>query len=393
MYDFLQGVRIVELGHILMGPYAAQFLGDFGADVIKVEPPEGDFYRSVGVSNSPGMSSQWMNVNRNKRSVVLDLKTERGREAMRALVGTADAFVHNMRPSAVERLGFDYAHAKVENPEIVYCFAGGFGSEGPYGDRPAFDDIIQGFSGMAAVNAAQDGAPRLVPLSMADTLVGLMLSQAVLAGLFRRAQTGKGACIEVPMFEAVASVVFNQHLAGRAYEPARGDFGYQRLLSPHRRPCATKDGYIVHGLYKAKHWRAFLEAVGRKDVIERGLIDDNDALARNIPELYRIASEEILPHRTTAQWRRLFSTLDVPSAPANALADVAADEHLEAVELFERYDHPTEGRVRGLRLPMSVSGAERLPDRPPPRLGAHTEEVLDELGLLGPTRRSGGAAT
>ena len=384
MHDFLKGARIIELGHILMGPYAAQILGDLGADVIKIEPPEGDVYRSVGVSASPGMSAQWMNVNRNKRSVTLDLKTEPGRDAMTRLIEGADAFVHNMRPAAVDRLGFGPAAARALNPSLIYCFAAGFGSDGPYRDKPAFDDIIQGFSGLASVNAGSDGAPRLLPVSIADTVSGLILAQALLAGLYHKQASGEGAVIEAPMFEGLAGVVLNQHLAGRAYDPPRGGTGYARLTSPHRHPARTRDGYIIHGVYKAKHWRAFLNAVGREDVIDAGLLADDRALAANITRLYAIAAQEILPARTTAQWRALFDALDIPSAPVNTLETLMTDPHLQAVGLFQHYDHPSEGPMLELRSPFRVDGVPQADNRPPPRAGEHSAEVLSELGLSAP---------
>ena len=381
MYDFLKGARIIELGHILMGPYAAQMLGDLGADVIKVEAPEGDFYRSVGVSASPGMSAQWMNVNRNKRSVTLDLKSAAGRDAMARLIEGANAFVHNMRPAAVARLGFSPEAARALNPALVYCFAAGFGSDGPYRDKPAFDDIIQGYSGLAGVNAAADGAPRLVPVSIADTVCGLILAQALLAGLYHQRASGEGAVIEAPMFEALAGVGLNQHLAGRAYDPPRGGLGYPRLSSAHRHPARTRDGYIIHGVYRAKHWRAFLTAVGREDVIEAGLIADDAALAANISRLYAIAAQDILPTRTTAQWRALFDALDIPSAPANTLESLLADPHLQAVGLLQHYEHPSEGLMLELRSPLRAHGVAQTDNRPPPRAGEHSAEILSELGL------------
>jgi crotonobetainyl-CoA:carnitine CoA-transferase CaiB-like acyl-CoA transferase len=381
MMKFLKGVKVVEIGHILMAPYATQFLGDFGADVVKVESLDGDYYRSLGLGRRRGMTAQWMSVNRNKRSISLDLKDTEARETLNSLLRQADIVVHNMRVKAIERLGLGYEAVKEINPKVVYCAAIGFGQDGPYADFPAFDDIIQAYSGIAAVNSVGAGKPTFLPLAIADKVVALMLGQAMLAGLHRQRATGQGCYVETPMFEAAVTVVLNQHLNGHTYVPPEAGLGYKRVMSPHRQPAPTKDGYIVHGIYKYEHWQRFLTETGRQDVLDGPLMADQHAMANSIAGLYQIASQEILPTRTTAEWRALFDQLDIPSAPVLQMEDLEHDPHLQAVGLFEDYDHPSQGRLRRMRAPFAVRDVEIGPDRHPPEIGEHTLEVLREVGL------------
>ncbi|MCC6001476.1 MAG: CoA transferase [Pararhodobacter sp.] len=381
MFKLLQDVRVVEIGHILMAPYATQFLGDFGADVIKVESLEGDLYRGIGLGRKRGITAQWMSVNRNKRSLSVDLKSPEGHAAVIDLLRGADVVVHNMRVQAIERLGLGYDALRAINPRLVYCAAIGFGQDGPYADFPAFDDIIQAYSGLAALNGVHQGGPAFVPLSIVDKIVGLMLGQAMLAGLHRQRQTGKGCYIETPMFEAAVTVVLNQHLHGHSYVPAEGGIGYPRVMSPYRRPAATRDGFIVHGVYKYEHWQAFLRATGRQDVLDGPLMADRHAMASSIAGLYEITANEILPTRTTAEWRALFDELDIPSAPVLQMDALEDDPHLQAVGLFQEYDHPTQGRLRHMRAPFTMRDVDHGADRPPPEIGHHSQEVLREIGL------------
>ncbi|GLQ05123.1 CaiB/BaiF CoA transferase family protein [Sneathiella chinensis] len=380
MYKFLDGVRILELGHILMAPYATQFMGDMGADVIKVESLDGDYYRSLGLSKDPGMSAQWMAVNRNKRSIALDLKSEEGRETLKDLIRQSDLLVHNMRAQAIERLGFGYEAVRDINPGIVYCAAIGFGQDGPYAEFPAFDDVIQAWSGLADVNGRLRGRPTFVPVAIADKVVGLMLGQAMLAGLHRQQSTGEGSYIETPMFEAMVSVVLNQHLNGHTFQPPIDDLGYKRVMSPHRHPSPTKDGFLVHGVYKFEHWQKFLEAVDRHDILNGPLMESRAAMASGITELYALAANEIMPTRTTAEWQGLLEELDIPSAPVKTLEDLEEDPHLQAVGLFEDYEHPTRGPMRQVRSPVTARDVEQGPDRYPPELGQHGAEILSEFG-------------
>lgn len=383
MLKLLNDVRVLELGHILMAPYATQFLGDMGADIIKVEPLSGDLYRHVGLGRSPGMSSQWMNVNRNKRSIALDLKSDEGLDVLKKMIAQADILVHNMRPPAIERLGLGYDAVKQLNPRLVYCAAIGFGRDGPYADYPAFDDVIQARSGLADVNGRLSGRPNFVPVAIADNVVGLMVGQAMLAGLHRQRATGEGCFIETPMFEAMAGVVLNQHLNGHAYRPPIDGLGYARVMSPYRHPSPTADGFIVHGVYRFEQWQRFLTYVDRQDVLEGPLMKDRQALAKNIAMLYQITSTEILPQKTTAEWERIFEQIDIPSAPVLRMEDLEEDPHLKAVGLFEDYEHPTQGPMRQIRMPFGARDIEEGPDRYPPDLGVNGEAVLQEFGFSG----------
>ncbi|WP_163849097.1 CaiB/BaiF CoA transferase family protein [Pseudooceanicola aestuarii] len=385
MLKLLDNVRVLELGHILMAPYATQFLGDMGADVIKVEPLGGDLYRGVGLGRSDGMSAQWMGVNRNKRSVALDLKSEDGRQVLREMIASADILVHNMRPPAIERLGFGYDAVKALNPRLVYCAAIGFGRDGPYADYPAFDDVIQARSGLADVNGRMTGKPTFVPVAIADKVVGLMVGQAMLAGLHRQRATGEGCYLETPMFEAMVGVVLNQHLNGHAFRPPEGGLGYARVTSPYRHPSPTADGYIVHGVYKYPQWQRFLAHVGRQDILDGPLMRDARAMAQGIGQLYEITTTEILPQKSTAEWGRILDELDIPHAPVLSIEELENDPHLQAVGLFEDYEHPTQGPMRHVRAPFGARDVDEGPDRYPPDLGAHGPEVLEEFGLS-PTR-------
>jgi formyl-CoA transferase len=381
MHRLLDGVKVIELGHILLAPFAAQTLGDFGADVIKVEPPGGDQYRKVGQGRAGGMTAQWMAANRNKRSVALDLKHEDGREVLRALLKDADILVHNMRVQAMEGLGFSYDAVRAINPGIIYCAAIGFGQDGPYADRPAFDDVIQGYSGVADLNGRNAGAPAFVPLVLTDMMAAMTLGQAMLAALVRKRATGLGCYVETPMFEVAAVMALNQHLGGHAFVPPEGEMGYPRVLSPHRKPVATLDGHIIHGVYTFDHWRRWLAEVGRGDISDGPLMQDASAMGRNIMALYRIAAEEIFPTRASADWLALLARLDIPCAPVLRIEDLESDPHLDAVGLFEDYDHPTQGRLRQTRNPVTMRGPARAPDLPPPETGGHSREVLEALGL------------
>ncbi|MCR5860305.1 CaiB/BaiF CoA-transferase family protein [Mesorhizobium sp. J428] len=381
MFHLLDGVRVVELGHILLAPYATQFLGDFGADVIKVEAPEGDYYRRLGVSRAPGMTAQWMAVNRNKRSIALDLKSAEGRAVLLEMLAQADVVVHNMRVPAIERLGLGYENVRAVNPRIVYCAAIGFGQGGPYADLPAFDDLIQARSGLAEANGRNAGAPAFVPMVAADKITGLVLGQAITAGLFRQRATGEGCYIETPMFETMVSVMLSQHLSGASYRPPEGGFGYARVMSPFRKPARTRDGFIAHGVYKFDQWQRFLRAVGRDDVVDGPMMTDPVTAQRHFPELYEIAVAQILPQRTTAEWQALFDSLDIPNAPVVAMEDLPDDPHIRAVGLIEDYDHPQQGPMRRVRSPYTMRGVETGPDLPAPALGAQGAAILGEFGL------------
>jgi crotonobetainyl-CoA:carnitine CoA-transferase CaiB-like acyl-CoA transferase len=379
MHELLDGITIVDLTGIYLGPYATRLLGDFGADVIKVESLDGDVGRSPGPGRSPEMGAGFVNTNRNKRSLAIDLKRAQGREVVLRLAARADAFVHNVRPKAAGRLCLAYEEVKRVNPAIVYCFAPGFGQDGPYADNPAYDDIMQAISGLASLNADTGGAPRFVPSIVVDKVVGLHLAFAIASGLVRRMRTGEGCEIEVPMFESMVAFLMLEHLAGESFVPPLGPPGYERMLAKNRRPYRTRDGYIAIMPYTTLQWTRFLECVGRSDLLTQDWVSDPVKRSAHVEALYQIIAEAA-PARTTAEWLEALAQFDVPCGPANGLADLFAEPHLKAVGLFEAYDHPTEGLMRQVRSPFRVHPVAARTDAPAPELGNATLAVLDEAG-------------
>ncbi|SHI87651.1 Crotonobetainyl-CoA:carnitine CoA-transferase CaiB [Roseomonas rosea] len=379
----LAGLRILDLTTVVMGPYATSVLGDLGADVIKVEAPGGDPIRRVGPSRSGAMGPMFLHANRSKRGIVLDLKTAAGRDALLRLAATADALVHNLRPRAMERLGLGYAALAEANPRIVYANACGYGQDGPYADRPAYDDLVQGACGIPALMARSgDDGPRYAPVNIADRAVGLHLAIALLAALRHRDRTGQGQSVEVPMFETMASLVLGDHLGGLSHLPPSDEGGYARLLAPMRRPYATADGHLCVLIYDDRHWRAFLP-LARGAALEG---DERFATQRGRTAhstAFHQAVGEVLATRRTAEWTDLLGAADIPFAPMHDLNTILDDPHLTAVGFFETSQHPSEGAVRSMRLPTRWSGSPPSPALPAPGLGEHTEEVLSEIGLGG----------
>ncbi|MCP5371516.1 MAG: CoA transferase [Hyphomicrobiales bacterium] len=380
MYDFLAGLRVIDLTTIVLGPYATQILGDFGADVIKVEPPAGDVLRHVEPARHPGMGAPYLNSNRNKRAIAIDLKSDGGRAAMLRLLAGADVFVHNLRPGPAARLGLTYEALKQVNPRLIYCVTVGFGEGGPYADRPAYDDVIQAMGGLAQLNADGAGNPRFLPTVACDKIGALMAAQVMLAAVARQQRTGEGCYIGAPMFEGLVSYLMVEHLAGNTFRPAMGTMGYDRLLTPYRRPFETADGHLAVLPYTTEQWTRFLTAAGRPEVAGEERVRNPAERSRHIGELYAILAEAMRT-RTTADWIATLTELDIPHAPVQSLDDVFHDPHLAAVGMFEELEHPTEGPVVSVRAPYEVRDADQAPDRLAPRLGEHTRQVLAEAGL------------
>ncbi len=376
----LAGIRILDLSAVVMGPYATQILGDLGADVVKVEPPAGDNMRAVGPMRNPGMGALYLHLNRNKRSAVLDLKTDAGREACLRLASRADVLLYNTRPQAMARLGLDYESVAAANPAIVYVGAYGFGNRGPYAGRPAYDDLIQGMTGLPTLYRRNSGdIPRYAPLTLADRAVGMHVAIAILAGVIEARQSGRGQAIEVPMFEAMAQLVLGDHLGGHTFEPAQGGTGYARLLAEHRRPYATADGYICALIYNDKHWNRFFELMGQPQLKDDPRFCTHTARAQHIDEAYRLVSQ-VIATRPSAYWLEALRASDIPAAPLYSVDDLIDDPHIRAVDMIRELEHPTEGRVHS---PAPVGSYSRTPPdihRHAPRLGEHTREVLAEAG-------------
>lgn len=377
----LQGVTVVDLSAVLMGPYATQILADHGADVIKVEAPGGDSTRHIGPSRHPGMGPLFLNLNRNKRSIVLDLKQPQGLEAMQRLLAGADVFMHNLRPASIEGLGLGYEQVAALNPGIVWCGMYGYGEGGPYAGRPAYDDLIQGATGIADLQGrAGRGEPRYVPLTIADRSAGLHAAHSVAMALYAREKTGRGCRIDVPMFETLASMVLGDHLYGHSFEPAQGETGYVRLMSPGRRPYATRDGYVCALVYNDGHWRRFLHAIGRDDLLTDARYASLASRTRHIDAVYDFLGQT-LRERGTAEWLELFEAIDVPATALNSVDALLDDPHLRAVDFLAQVEHPSEGPLRLPRSPVQWTGHEPATElRPAPRLGQHTREVLRECG-------------
>lgn len=364
----LDGITVIDLSTVIAGPYASQMLGDFGARVVKVEPPAGDIMRAPGPARSPGMGAAFLNCNRNKESLVLDLKDQRQRGELLALLDGADVLLHNMRPAAIGRLGLDYEAVRVRNPRLVHCSIVGYGQNGPYRDRPAYDDVIQAEAGWAELAARTGGEPNYAPTIVADKVTGLHAAAAINAALLARAASGIGQAVEVPMFEVMVSFLAVEHLGGRTFRPPLGPSGYSRVLAEHRRPYRTRDGHVCAMPYTAAHWRAVFTAVGRQDWASDPALGSDAARAAMIGTLYeRLA--EILPADSSANWLALLRHLDVPCAPVNSIDDLMEDEHLTAVGFFQAMHHPSEGEIVGVRPPVGFSGTPCGTPTPAPRLG------------------------
>jgi len=372
----LAGIRILDLTTVLFGPFGAQTLGDWGAELIKVEGLTGDQWRYTGQFRNRGMSGQFMAANRNKRSVAVDLKTEGGAEVLRRLIARADALVTNIRPAALERLGFGYEACKALNPKIIYAAATGFGQDGPWAKRPAFDEIVQAASGLAS-SIGTDDEPAFVPSLVGDKLCGLALAGAVAAALVYRERTGKGQLVEVPMLETVAAFNSIEMLGGHAFVPPIGPVGYKRVKE--RKPVKTRDGWLTMLPYSGENWCTFFETVGHPECIEEFAVRDPIKRAANIDAIYA-RMKEIALERTTAEWEELLLRIDVPHASFAKMTEVGEQPHLKAVGLFQKLEHPTEGTIQQARPPARFSESPATIHRLPPRLGEHTREILAEVG-------------
>ncbi|HCN32518.1 MAG TPA: CoA transferase [Rhodobiaceae bacterium] len=376
----LDGIRVIEFTSVVLGPFACQILGDLGADVIKVEPPGGDTNRNLGpVKNTEGLAALFLTCNRNKKSIVLDLKSDEGREAALKLIATADVVVHNFRPKAMEKLGLDYQAVKKVNPDIIYCATYGFSKKGPYGDKGALDDSIQAASGVAMLMKMVEGEPRYLPTIIGDKTTGLNVANAVTSALFHRERKGKGQEIEVPMFETMVSYVMVEHLWGQVFEPPLAPAGYTRLMSKHRRPYKTKDGYIAVLPYWDNHWATFCKLIDREDMISDERFINMKSRLENIDITYS-ETGKALAKRTTDEWLEALSDTNVPHMHVSELDDLMQNQHLIESEFWEMHQHPTEGTLRMPKLPIYFSESPASIRLMPPKLGAHNDELLSEIG-------------
>jgi len=383
MSGALSGLRILDLSSVLMGPYATQLMADMGADVIKIEPPTGDTVRGIGPMRNPGMGSNFLHVNRNKRSLVLNLKKPEGLEAFFKLVETADVVVYNIRPQAMSRLGIDYERLKAINPRIIYAGLYGYSEKGPYAGKPAYDDLIQGVAAVPSLmSKASGGEPRYVPLTLADRTVGLMACNAILAAVVSRYQTGVGQSVEVPMFETLAQYVLGEHMSGASYDPPLGPTGYARLLVKERRPYQTRDGYLCVLIYTDRHWEKFLGLIGRGALFsEDSRFANIGARSMHINDLYAMVAQAISTD-TSQNWMDRLNLADIPCMPMHDIESLLKDPHLLSIGMLQYVEHPSEGRMLEIGVPCSFSGTPGLSvQKPAPQLGQHSLQVLREAGM------------
>jgi crotonobetainyl-CoA:carnitine CoA-transferase CaiB-like acyl-CoA transferase len=376
----LEGIRVIDLTSVVVGPLATQTLADYGAEVIKVESPAGDLGRTIGgLGVTPGMGPKFLHLNRNKRSIVLDLKKPAGYEALTRLIQRSDVLVWNVRPTSMQRMKLGHDDVRAMNPRIIYCGMFGFGQHGRYREKPAYDSIIQGSAGVAALYHRAAGEPRYLPMVMADKTVGLIAVQMILMALFHRERTGEAQAIEIPMFENIATFVLSEHMYLKTFQPPRGPTGDPRLLDPQAKPLQTKDGWICVSANTQAQAFALFDAIGRPELKTDERFSTIAARFRNVGEYFRIRAEA-LKEKTTAEWLEIFDRCDVPAMPYHTLDSLMEDPHLQDVGLFETIEHPTEGNVMNMTLPNKLSKGARRDFMAAPKLGQHSTEILGEIG-------------
>jgi len=389
----LSGIRIVDVTNVVFGAYGTSILADLGADVIKVEAPKtpvggagGDVMRYPGhppEGSPPGMGPIFLTINRNKRSVVIDLASEAGRNALMKLVGTADIFASNMRMTALERYNLGYESLRTLKPDLVYVHCAGYGRGGPYDGKPAYDDVIQAQSGFASLaSRIEGGPPRFVPSIIGDKTAGLFMAYATMAALFHRQRTGEGQLVEVPMLECLTSFLLVEHLFDQAFDPPTGDWTYRRIATADRKPYATRDGYIAVMPYSDQNWRDFFElAHADPELANDPRFESYEMRARNYLWIYS-AIEPLLLRWTTDEWMMLLTEKGIPCARINDLDDLKTDPHLTAVNFFQRREHPDVGPYFAIKHPVQFSATPADIRSDAPRLGQHTDDILREIGLL-----------
>ncbi|MFE4860718.1 CaiB/BaiF CoA transferase family protein [Streptomyces sp. NPDC056670] len=375
----LDGIRVVDLASVVMGPYAARILGDLGAEVVKIEPPTGDVMRQLHKRRENGLGALMLNLNRNKRSAALDLKSPAGHRAALDIIADADVLITNMRPRALKKLGLTYDDLAEANPRLVYCQAAGFRADSRYADRAAYDEVIQSTSGMVDLMRRATGKPSYVPTVLADKVCGLAIVQGVMAALLARVRTGRGQRVEVPMADTMFAFTLLEHIGGRAFEPPHGDVGFPRSLAPGHEALPTKDGYACILPYSIANVRAFFTEVGRADLHDDPRFADRASMSLHIGELYELIGQHT-PERTTREWESFCADASIPFAPVLDLDRAGEHEYWAEGGMLAVTDHPTEGLYRLIGSPLAFSDTPTSLRRHCPELGQHTDEVLTELG-------------
>ena len=376
----LTGVKVLDLTINVLGPVATMILGDMGADVVKIETPEGDPNRQNGPARHPNMAAMHLNMNRNKRSVTLNLKRPEAREALLRMVDSADVFIHSMRPAAAERLGIDYEEIARRNPRIVYGYGCGYMPGGPRENDPAFDDVVQGEAGIADLMLRSVGQARYLPTVLVDKFCGYMLASAVSMALYARERTGVGQLVRVPMLETIVAFNLQEHLWGGVFDPPMGSgVGYVRLLSEHRRPYETRDGHICVLAVNDEQWRRLLPTIGRPELVTDPRFSTVDGRMKNIDQVYGVVSDQ-MKTQTTGEWHRLLDVIDVPNGAMARFEDMLNDAYLNETGFFHRYEHPSEGPMLTPCVPTQFSATPGGIHRHPPRLGEHNAEVFAAFG-------------
>ena len=375
----LAGIRVLEIASMILGPLAGQYLGDLGADVIKLEPPEGDLTRSIGPRRSPLMGSFFLSSNRSKRSIVVDLKKAEGQAILRSLLKDTDVLLHSLRTPAANKLGLDYETLKQLNPSIVYCHVTGYSDEGAYAGRPAYDDIGQAASGLAQLQTAVAGQPRFMPSIFADKIGALHASIGMLAAIAHRTATGQGQQVEVPMFESLVAFNMAEHQWGFCFDPPIGPMGYQPVSTAARRPYKTQDGYLALLPYSDANWRSLFELAGEPQIMDYSRFSTFAARQKHFREVWD-EIERQAARKTNAEWLALLSTADIPFSVVNSLEDLTRDPHLESVGFWTLAEHPTEGQLRFAASPVDLRASPMRMTRMQPRLGEHSAEILRESG-------------
>lgn len=378
----LDGIRILDMTTVMLGPYATQMLGDYGADIVKIESPGGDSTRATGPALEPGMAATFVGANRSKRSIVLDLKQAIAREALMVLIDTADVLVYSMRPQKMAALGLAPDVLRARNPQLVVVAVHGFAEDGPYAGRPAYDDIIQGLSGLASLSEMQGHEPAYLPTVICDKACALYATQAILIALVARGQHGHGSYVEMPMFEAMVNFTLVEHFYGQHFRPPLAPAGYSRMLTVWRKPYRTTDGYVCIVPYSDQHWRRFFAEAGRSDFFEDERFQGIAARTRNIDALYAELAA-CVAKRSSADWLAACERLDIPASPYNRLADLERDPQLAQTAYFTTMADPVMGDIVTPAAPLKFDGIAAQPTLPP-RLGQHTLEILQQAGLPGP---------